>query len=107
MVTPFDPSCACATCRTFSAAYLHHLFRSQEWLAYRLATIHNLYFMSSLMTRIREAILDGTFRSFRDNFLAGYQPAGDEVRLTQRGKWLEAQSRKGIRQQHNTGEKSE
>ncbi len=92
--TPFDPNCNCYTCRNFSAAYLHHLFRSQEILAYRLATIHNLYFMTNLMKAIREAILSGNFNSFKDDFLAHYQPVNAEVRLVQREKWLAAQSRK-------------
>ena len=92
---PFDPDCGCYTCRNFSAAYLHHLFRSQELLAYRLATIHNLYFMTDLMRMIREAILSGSFGSFRDDFLAHYRPTDDEVRRAQRERWLEAQSRKG------------
>jgi queuine tRNA-ribosyltransferase len=92
----FDPDCNCYTCRSFSAAYLHHLFRSQELLAYRLATIHNLHFMTSLMKMIREAILSGNFNSFKDDFLAHYQPTDDEVRLIQWERWLKAQSRKGI-----------
>jgi queuine tRNA-ribosyltransferase len=91
---PFAPYCGCYTCRNFSAAYLHHLFRSQELLAYRLATIHNLYFMTELMKTIREAILSGGFSSFRDEFLAHYRPTDDEVRLAQRERWLSAQSRK-------------
>ena len=95
---PFDPNCTCYTCRNFSASYLHHLFRCQELLAYRLATIHNLHFMTNLMKIIREAILSGTFDAFRDEFLASYQPVDDEVRLIQRRKWLEAQNRKGINQ---------
>jgi queuine tRNA-ribosyltransferase len=92
---PFDPGCGCYACRNFSAAYLHHLFRSRELLAYRLATIHNLYFMTDLMKTIRESILDGSFSSFRDDFLARYRPTDDKVRLVQREKWLRARSRKG------------
>ncbi len=93
---PFDQNCNCYTCRNFSAAYLHHLFRSQELLAYRLATIHNLHFMTRLMRMVREAILSGDFSSFRDDFLASYQPTDDKVRSIQREKWLKAQNRKGI-----------
>jgi len=95
---PFDPDCNCYTCRHFSAAYLHHLFKCQELLAYRLATIHNLHFMADLMKTIRGAILDGAFDAFRNEFLAGYQPVDDEVRLSQREKWLEARNRKGLNQ---------
>ncbi len=90
---PVDPDCDCYTCRNFSAAYLHHLFKCQELLAYRLATIHNLSFMNRLMNKIREAIINGTFSTFRDNFLASYRPVNEKLRLAQRQKWLDARNR--------------
>ncbi len=90
MEQPIDPECDCYTCRTFSAAYLHHLFRCGELLAYRLATIHNLNFISNLMHKVRSAILNGTFSSFRENFLAGYKPTDEQVRLSQKQKWLKS-----------------
>lgn len=90
MEQPIDPDCDCYTCRTFSAAYLHHLFSCGELLAYRLATIHNLRFISNLMRRARSAILDGTFNSFKDNFLSGYQPTDEQTRLAQKQKWLKS-----------------
>lgn len=93
MKGPVDPECGCYTCRNFSAAYLHHLFRCQELLAYRLATIHNLNFMNTLMNKMREAITDGSFDSFKDRFLADYQPTDEEMRLAQKQKWLDAQNR--------------
>jgi len=96
MADPIDPECDCYTCRNFSAAYLNHLFKCRELLGYRLATIHNLSFMASLMEKIRDAITGGTFNTFRDSFLANYRPTNDEVRLAQKKKWLEAQNRKGI-----------
>ncbi len=83
-----DPDCDCYTCRTFSAAYLSHLFRSQELLAYRLATIHNLRFISNLMRKIRSAILDGTFNGFRKDFWANYRTTDEQVRFEQKQKWL-------------------
>jgi len=82
------PGCGCYTCRTFSAAYLHHLFKSEELLALRLATIHNLSFMHDLMDKIRSAILDGTFSAFRDKFWAQYQPTDEATRVSQKQKWL-------------------
>ncbi len=85
---PVDPDCDCYTCHTFSAAYLHHLFNCRELLAYRLATIHNLTFMSYLMDKIRGAILEGTYNSFKEDFLSRYQPTDETVRLTQKEKWL-------------------
>ena len=95
MQQPLDPDCGCYTCKTFSAAYLHHLFRCDELLAYRLATIHNLSFLSSLMHKARAAILDNTFSSFRDSFLKAYKPTNEQVRLYQKQKWLK--SRRGIK----------
>lgn len=57
--SPLDPFCDCLTCRTFSCAYLHHLFRVDELLALRLATIHNLRFYHRLMESLREQIAQG------------------------------------------------
>jgi len=88
MEQPIDPDCDCYTCRTFSAAYLHHLFSCEELLAYRLATIHNLSFINNLMCKARGAILDGTFNSFKDSFLASYKPTDEQIRLNQKQKWL-------------------
>ena len=90
MEQPVDPDCDCYTCRTFSAAYLHHLFSCDELLAYRLATIHNLNFINNLMSKARSAILNGTFASFKDNFLAGYQPTNEQIRIDQKQKWLKS-----------------
>jgi len=89
MEQPVVPGCNCYTCRNFSAAYLHHLFGCDELLAYRLATIHNLGFITDFMAKIRGAIEDGTFRSFKDNFLANYQPTDEQIRLSQKQKWRE------------------
>ena len=90
MEQPIDPDCDCYTCRTFSAAYLRHLFNCQELLGYRLTTIHNLTFMSNLMHKIRAAIQKGTFGSFKDEFLASYLPTDERVRLDQKQKWLKS-----------------
>ncbi len=92
MEQPIDPECNCYTCRTFSAVYLHHLFNCRELLGYRLATIHNLAFISNLMGKIRGAILDGTFNSFKDSFLLSYKPTNEQTRLSQKQKWLESRS---------------
>jgi queuine tRNA-ribosyltransferase len=58
---PVQADCACRLCRTFSRAYLAHLFRAGELLAYRLATCHNLTFSLDFMARIRAALRAGTF----------------------------------------------
>jgi queuine tRNA-ribosyltransferase len=83
---PLDEGCDCYTCRNFSAAYLNHLFRCKELLAYRLATIHNLRFILRLVAQMRQRILDGTFPSFQQAFLAAYRPTDEAVRLSQRKK---------------------
>jgi len=93
---PIDIDCDCYTCRNFSAAYLHHLFKCEELLAYRLATIHNLRFMNNLMSKIRDAIINGTFNTFRDSFLANYKPTDEKLQLAQKKKWLEAQNHNEI-----------
>lgn len=91
---PIDPDCDCYTCRTFSTAYLHHLFKCEELLAYRLATIHNLRFIMMLMEEMRRSILDNTLPTFMEEFLAGYKPTNEEVRLAQKQKWIESQREK-------------
>jgi queuine tRNA-ribosyltransferase len=58
---PVQPDCPCLLCRRFSRAYLAHLFRAKELLAYRLATCHNLTFTLDFMARIRASIRAGTF----------------------------------------------
>ena len=93
MEQPVVPDCDCYTCRNFSAAYLHHLFSSDELLAYRLATIHNLSFISDLMRQIKSAILNGTFSAFKDNFLANYKPTDEQIRLEQKQKWFKSRNR--------------
>lgn len=55
-ISPIDKQCTCYTCQKFSRAYLYHLFKQRELLGYRLATIHNLYFIEDFFKRIREAI---------------------------------------------------
>ena len=58
---PVQADCPCLLCRRFSRAYLAHLFRARELLAYRLATCHNLTFTLDFMARIRASIRAGTF----------------------------------------------
>jgi queuine tRNA-ribosyltransferase len=59
--TPVQADCPCPLCSRFSRAYLAHLFRAKELLAYRLATCHNLTFTLDFMARIRASIRAGTF----------------------------------------------
>ncbi len=66
---PLDPECGCYTCRNYSRAYLHHLYRCNEILAHRLHTTHNLAFYLGLMRRLREAIRLGRVEAFAAEFL--------------------------------------
>ena len=63
-----EDGCGCATCTRFSRAYLRHLFLAKEILAYRLNTIHNLYYYARLMEDIRKAIRNDQMEAFRDDF---------------------------------------
>jgi len=90
---PVDADCDCYTCRTFSAAYLHHLFKCEELLAYRLATIHNLRFIVRLMRIIGNAIQQGTLAAFKKDFISQYQVTDEETRLAQKQKWLKSPRR--------------
>jgi queuine tRNA-ribosyltransferase len=72
---PIDAECSCETCRNHTRAYLAHLFRAEELLAYRLATVHNLTYTLDLMRGIREALADGSFASMRDTVQARYGSA--------------------------------
>ena len=65
---PVDPLCGCYTCRNYSRAYLRHLYIAKELLAYRLNTIHNVYYFNDLMRRMRAAIAEDRFESFRRAF---------------------------------------
>ena len=66
---PIDSSCNCYTCKNFSRAYLHHLYKIGEMLGSRLNTIHNLFFYRQMMVEIREAIQKKTFQSYKAKFL--------------------------------------
>lgn len=61
---PIDENCQCYTCKNFSRSYLRHLFNTGELLAYRLNTIHNLFFYHELMTESRKAIFEDKWAEF-------------------------------------------
>lgn len=67
---PIDPECDCPVCRSFSRAYLRHLFKAEEMLAARLAVMHNLWFYNTLMERIRAALDAGEYDAFREEYSA-------------------------------------
>ncbi len=72
---PIDAECDCPVCRRYSRAYLRHLFKAEEMLTMRLSVMHNLYFYNKLTERIRNALDEGSFESFRRTY---------SVRLAQR-----------------------
>ena len=70
--SPLDPKCNCYTCRTFSKAYLRHLFVSQELLAFRLNSLHNLTYFLNMVKGARKAILEGRYAEFKAEYEAKY-----------------------------------
>ncbi len=69
---PLDPACSCYTCRTFSRAYLRHLYVSHELLAYRLNSLHNLTYFLDLVRAARAAIREGRYSAFLKSMEALY-----------------------------------
>ena len=69
---PLDPQCSCYTCRTFSRAYLRHLYVSQELLSFRLNSLHNLTYFLDLVRGARQAILEGRFAAYKAAYEAMY-----------------------------------
>jgi queuine tRNA-ribosyltransferase len=69
---PIDPACGCEACRGHSRAYLAHLFRARELLAYRLATVHNLTWTLELLRRLRGSLTDGSFALLADAIRAAF-----------------------------------
>ena len=78
--SPLDPNCSCYTCRTFSKAYLRHLYTAGELLAFRLNSLHNLTYFLDLVRGAREAIKEGRFTTYKNSIEAHYQ---DELEQAQ------------------------
>lgn len=74
-----DPNCSCYTCRTFSRAYLRHLYHSKELLAYRLNSLHNLQYFLDLVRQAREAISNKNFEKFRRKINSLYPDESDKI----------------------------
>ncbi|MFW6201569.1 MAG: tRNA guanosine(34) transglycosylase Tgt [Gemmatimonadota bacterium] len=72
---PLDPACDCYTCRTYTRAYLRHLFVAGEVLGLRLLSVHNLRFLVRLAERARTTIEAGTFDGWSEDWLARYHEA--------------------------------
>ena len=67
-LSPVEKGCGCYACRNFSRSYIRHLFNTDEILGLRLVSLHNLYFYASFMREIREAISEGRFVEFKEDF---------------------------------------
>ncbi|OIO39325.1 MAG: tRNA guanosine(34) transglycosylase Tgt [Candidatus Omnitrophica bacterium CG1_02_49_16] len=73
---PIDEHCPCYTCRTYSRAYIRHLFNAEEYLAGRLASLHNLTFFIQLLDSMRHAIEVDRFLEFRREFELKFNSKG-------------------------------
>jgi len=65
---PIAEECNCPACRNYSRAYIRHLFKAREALGMRLAVLHNLYFYNELMQKIRDALDDGRYEEFYNEY---------------------------------------
>ena len=70
--TPVMADCNCECCKNYTRAYLHHLFKVDEITAKVLASIHNEYFVVSVVDKIRDSLLDGSFQDYKKEFLSRY-----------------------------------
>ncbi len=68
---PIDPKCNCLTCKNHSRAYIYHLFKTKELLAYKLASIHNLHFLINLTSQMHEEIKKDNFTNFKKEWIDG------------------------------------
>ncbi len=71
--TPLEEGCGCPACRSYTRAYIHHLFRAKEMLGMRLLVLHNLYFYNHLMEEIRSAIQEQRYEKFRADWIGAYE----------------------------------
>lgn len=74
--TAIDSSCECETCKNFSRAYIHHLFKAKEMLAMRLCVLHNLYFFNNMMLEIRQALDNNSFMIYKKKKLECFNTQG-------------------------------
>jgi len=70
---PIAHDCSCPVCKTYSRAYIRHLFKAKEMLAMRLCVLHNLYFFNNMMEEIRESLDTGEFSSYKKMRLQGFK----------------------------------
>ncbi|MBO6267823.1 MAG: tRNA guanosine(34) transglycosylase Tgt [Clostridium sp.] len=72
-MSPIEEGCGCPACRSYSRAYIHHLFKAKEMLGMRLCVLHNLYFYNKMMEEIREAIERGEYQAYKKQKLSGME----------------------------------
>lgn len=70
-LSPLD-DCDCYTCKNFTKSYVAHLFHAKEMLAGVLTSIHNIYFITNMVSRMREEILAGDFEKYKKDFISRY-----------------------------------
>ena len=70
--TPLDKECDCYTCRNYTRAYIRHLVKTKEILGVRLLSIHNLYFLTNLMKRVKIEIENNSLMDFKNEFYKKY-----------------------------------
>ena len=70
--TPLDSECDCYACKNYTRAYIRHLIKANEILGVRLLSIHNLYFLTKLMERVRIEIENDHLLNFRNEFYKKY-----------------------------------
>ncbi len=68
---PIEEGCGCPACRSYSRAYIRHLFKAKEMLGMRLCVLHNLYFYNTMMEEIRDAIENHRYGEYKEQKLSG------------------------------------
>ena len=71
--SPIEEGCGCPACKSYTRAYIHHLFRAKEMLGMRLLVLHNLYFYNHLMEEIRGAIEEHRYEKFRADWVETWE----------------------------------
>src|SRR5690606_5874356 len=69
LLEPLSEQCHCMVCQKYTKAYIFHLFKARELLAYKLITYHNLSFYADLMSKIRSSIEDGSLQKLKKEWL--------------------------------------
>ena len=77
---PIEEGCGCPACRSYSRAYIRHLFKAKEMLGMRLCVLHNLYFYNKMMEEIRDAIEHHRYAEYKAAKLAGMM-AGERSKI--------------------------